>query len=258
MKTWLLPGLMSLFITPLNAAPACQISSPEQQAALLELYTSEGCSSCPPTEAWLARLSEADYSPRQLIPIALHVDYWDDLGWKDPFAKAAFTQRQKHHAQRNHSKTIYTPQLVLNGKDLRPRSRLESELKATSMHAPLQINLSAQYANNHQITLTTQLSSTKGNTLDDTRLYIAIAENGLSSSVKAGENTGRTLLHSHVVRRMIGPLPAQAQTTTSLQIKPDWVRDQLELIAFAESSDGKLLQAVRLGLADAGCTMPSL
>lgn len=256
MKIPLFLGLIASLSTPLNAAPGCHVTSPERQTALLELYTSEGCSSCPPTEAWLARLPEAGYDAQQLIPIALHVDYWDYIGWKDPYANPGFTQRQKLHASRNRLNTMYTPQLLLNGNDLRPRQRLKSALSAQKALASIQIELSAEYTRPSQITVTTRLASTTGRIPKRAKLYLALAENSLSSSIKAGENIGRKLRHEHVVRKLLGPRHAQAHTTMPIHTQPDWVKNKLELVAFVESDQGAVLQAVRLDLSSAECHPP--
>src|SRR6059036_3501 len=85
-----------------------------QRAQLLELYTSEGCSSCPPAEAWLSKLKDAPGLWRDFVPIAFHVDYWDSLGWKDPFAIKAYSERQRDYAASWRSRSVYTPGFVLD------------------------------------------------------------------------------------------------------------------------------------------------
>src|SRR6187399_3767261 len=93
-----------------SAATACSATSAATIPALVELYTSEGCDSCPPADRWLSSLASRGHGPDRVVPIALHVDYWDYIGWKDPYAKALFTSRQRKLAQVMRAKIVYTPQ----------------------------------------------------------------------------------------------------------------------------------------------------
>src|SRR5437763_348889 len=99
-------------------AAACLARSGTQTAALVELYTSEGCSSCPPADRWLSNLART-YTPQCVIPLALHVDYWDYIGWKDPFARREFSQRQRSLSQLQRASFVYTPQVLVQGTDFR-------------------------------------------------------------------------------------------------------------------------------------------
>ena len=107
--------LASNTVTP--SLPACSIHSPEHTLALLELYTSEGCNSCPPADRWLSNLPQRGFQADQVVPLSFHVDYWDHLGWKDRFALPAFSERQRRVVAWNAGRMIYTPQAVLHGKD---------------------------------------------------------------------------------------------------------------------------------------------
>ena len=102
---------------------SASFSSPTQQARLLELYTSEGCSSCPPADEWLSTLKDHPQLWKTFIPVAFRVDYWNYLGWKDEFSKAEYTQRQRNYARFSNLSTIYTPGFLLNGKEWRSRTR---------------------------------------------------------------------------------------------------------------------------------------
>src|SRR3569832_1871687 len=102
---------------PVADAATCNAVSGASRNSLLELYTSEGCSSCPPADRWLSHLPD----DAGVVPLAFHVDYWDRLGWRDPFAQAAFSQRQR--ARNNGTGWVYTPQVMLDGKDYRTRQR---------------------------------------------------------------------------------------------------------------------------------------
>src|SRR5881394_3774252 len=98
-------------------AGACKGASGAQTAALVELYTSEGCSSCPPADRWLSGLSAKGYAPGRVVPLSLHVDYWDYIGWKDPYGKREFSLRQRKLSQLQRMALVYTPQVVLQGRD---------------------------------------------------------------------------------------------------------------------------------------------
>src|SRR5205814_10525300 len=105
-------------------AAACLARSGTQTTVLVELYTSEGCSSCPPADRWLAGIGER-YSRRQVVPLALHVDYWDYIGWKDPYARREFSQRQRRLSQLQRLALVYTPQVLLQGADFRQWGSVE-------------------------------------------------------------------------------------------------------------------------------------
>src|SRR3954469_25856231 len=97
----------------------CTARSGDKTAALVELYTSEGCDSCPPADRWLSSLGAQGYAPDRIVPIALHVDYWDYIGWKDPYAHAAHSARQRKMARLARAAMVYTPQVLLQGRDFR-------------------------------------------------------------------------------------------------------------------------------------------
>src|SRR3981189_1363182 len=101
------------------AEPACSAYSGPRTTALVELYTSEGCDSCPAADHWLSSLFGQGFRPDQVVPLALHVDYWDYIGWKDPFAKGEFSVRQRKLAQMKRPVIVYTPQVLLQGQDFR-------------------------------------------------------------------------------------------------------------------------------------------
>ena len=109
--------IASLLVGALLAAPVhaaqCVAQSGPGTTALVELYTSEGCSSCPPADRWLASLGKR-HAPTALVPLALHVDYWDYIGWKDPYAKREFSLRQRKLSQLQRMALVYTPQVVVN------------------------------------------------------------------------------------------------------------------------------------------------
>ena len=114
-----LAGALSVSMNVATAAASCSAVSGEHTTALVELYTSEGCDSCPPADRWLSSLGGGGQVPRSIVPIALHVDYWDYIGWKDPYANREFSLRQRKLSQLQRLALVYTPQVVLQGHDFR-------------------------------------------------------------------------------------------------------------------------------------------
>jgi len=118
MKTVFL-GACLAFPGTLSVAAEARFESGPQQTALIELYTSEGCSSCPPAESWMSRLKDSPGLWKQFVPIAFHVDYWDRLGWRDRFSSQRWTERQRRYASLWQSESVYTPAVVVNGREQR-------------------------------------------------------------------------------------------------------------------------------------------
>lgn len=156
---------------------------------LLELYTSEGCSSCPPAEAWLSKLKDEPRLWREIVPIAFHVDYWDRLGWRDPFASKLWTARQYEYSARWKSTSVYTPGFVLNGREWR-----NSGVPAASTDQPGVLKLTV--ADGDVVTADFAQSGKEARRFD---LHVARLGSELQINVKAGENSGRKLLHDFVV-----------------------------------------------------------
>ena len=238
---------------PLAAAP-CTASSTPRTAALVELYTSEGCSSCPPADRWLSSLDSAARRAGDVVPLALHVDYWDYIGWKDPYGKRAFAARQRRIAALQHSTFVYTPQVVLQGRDFRGWGSAAFE------HAVARINAQPAKA---AITLSIEQSGqdalqveTAARVLDPGRrgaaaLYLAVYQNNLLSRVDAGENQGRTLAHDFVVRDWVGPIEFGAdgrlQDRRSLPLPRGTAARDTGIAAFVQDrGTAQVLQALML------------
>jgi len=186
-------GLIAAVVIANHAAAASlTISSQEWRTTLIELYTSEGCSSCPPAERWLSRIQDDPRLWKQIVPLAFHVDYWNYLGWRDRFADARFSQRQDAYQQHDYLRTVYTPGVMKNGREWRgwsygdiPKSTHEDQagiLKATIEDE----KASAQFIPVHR---------------GQSRLMLNVALLGshLSTRVAAGENAGKILRHDFVV-----------------------------------------------------------
>lgn len=160
---------------------------------LVELYTSEGCSSCPPADRWFSTLKDHPALWTQLIPLAFHVDYWDYIGWEDRFAQPGFADRQRHYAGENGMPTIYTPGLMSNGKEWRNFS-----WNAPGDPAVPTSGLLVASITNETLNVRYQPERTR----DEPKNLIvntAILGFGLTSQIDAGENTGRDLNHDFVV-----------------------------------------------------------
>jgi len=171
--------------------------STTEQTALLELYTSEGCSSCPPAEAWLSGLKESPGLWKNFVPLAFHVDYWDYLGWRDPWAARLYSDRQRAYAERWHSESIYTPGVVLDGKEWRGWPGRKDVPKAPGAKAGV-LTVRSSGTNHWQVSFAP--GSTNGANYE---VHAALLACGLSSDVKAGENRGRLLKHDFAVLTLV-------------------------------------------------------
>jgi hypothetical protein len=187
-------------------AAQCVSQSGPGTTALVELYTSEGCSSCPPADRWLATLGRR-YAPASVVPLALHVDYWDYIGWKDPYAKREFSLRQRKLSQLQRMALVYTPQVVLQGRDWRLwGSRAFDEEVARINAQPAKARLKLELLGTRAKGLEVEASAELAEPLDDAVLYLAAYQSRLESRVTAGENRGRILTHDYVVLEWLGPL----------------------------------------------------
>ena len=241
------------------AGATCQAHSGPQAGALLELYTSEGCSSCPPADRWLANLA-ASADPTRLSLLGFHVDYWDEIGWRDRFASHAYTQRQSARVRTGGSTTIYTPQVML-GARLDQRWYKPDDVAAairSEQSRPSRVGLALSVSRQSPAILADLKAMPLGPVPESAQLYLAIYQNQLSSSVKAGENAGVTLRHEHVVRGFWGPWPiTQTGAAQTLRITPPKGAElaQLGLTAFVQDArTGETLQALSLPLT--GCAVP--
>lgn len=222
-------ALFLLWIPRVHAA-SDSISNP----VVVELFTAEGCSSCPPADALLAKLDQMrDAGPPVLI-LGEHVDYWNHLGWKDRFSSADFTRRQRLYASHFGLNSVYTPQMVIDGR-YQIVGNDEADVRQT-------ISLAAQEARKVAVVLSWKSSAlmveARGTDASPADVFIAITENGLSTSVARGENGGRTLRHSGVVRelRRLGSLShGEFSATVPLKVKADWKTENLRAIVFAQN-----------------------
>lgn len=241
---------MLLSIRALSAQPAstCEAGSAGHRVALLELYTSEGCNSCPPADRFLRSLADRGFDSGKVVALAFHVDYWDGLGWRDRFAHPAFSARQRLAADRAGARFVYTPQFLLDGRDLAQGwlsgNFADKVASINRQRASAGLRVSQRLLRD---TLEATLSIDVG-TASTADLFVAVLESGLASAVKAGENSGKLLEHDSVVRVLEGPLPAASQSI-AIPLLSHWNRGRTEVAVFVqERSSGKVLQALAMPL----------
>jgi hypothetical protein len=252
-RIYIILSVCALLPPGLTAAAGCDARSGAARAALVELYTSEGCDSCPPADQWLSGFPSNGLGRTRVVPLAFHVDYWDYIGWKDAYARPEYGDRQRKNVARVRSGFVYTPQVIVSGADFgkwnTPRfGERVGEINGNPPGADIVLNVRD---GNGALEVTARASA-KQATASGAVLYIALYENGLSTQVKAGENSGRTLKHDYVVRELVGPLTLEAgglDVSRSMPLRPEWQRRNLGVAAFVqESGNGEVLQALALPL----------
>jgi hypothetical protein len=243
--------LLSISVAVSAAAGQCTAESGPRTAALVELYTSEGCSSCPPADRWLSSLgSRGDWG--RVVPIALHVDYWDYIGWKDPYAKREFSLRQRKLTHLQRMALVYTPQVMLQGRDFRgwgspAFDQAVARINARPAAAHIRLEIAGLESGGLRVRALAGLLDVAQS---DAALYLAAYENRLESRVTAGENRGRRLLHDYVVLEWQGPFAFSApalQEERLLPLLPKAVRANSGVVGFVQNRrSGEVLQALML------------
>jgi hypothetical protein len=251
--------LLGVFPLAHAQAPSSEIKSSTPGASqagvpvLVELFTSEGCSSCPPADVILQRLD--DYQPisgAQLIVLSEHVTYWDQEGWKDPNSSTAFTDRQSAYETALGEKEPYTPQFVIDGSQsvsLEKLKSLEDALNKAKDNAKIPVritNVSPDPSNPATLRVHVETDTNPGKHNAD--VYVALALNHVESQVLRGENGGKHLIHVAVLQQLnrVGKLPKGKSFAQDVQVKlkPNEDLKDIRLVAFAqESGQGKLLGA---------------
>ncbi|HEX5091735.1 MAG TPA: DUF1223 domain-containing protein [Burkholderiales bacterium] len=244
--------LLATAMTSLQAQE-CKARTGPRTTALVELYTSEGCNSCPPADRWLQSLGAQGFAPARVVPLSLHVNYWDYIGWKDPYAQQRFSDRQRKLAQVWGARLVYTPQVVLQGHDFRGWGGKDFEarvgrINAQPARASIALQIGAGRPDMLETTVEAALADPAGQ--EDAVLYVASYENKLVSRVLAGENEGRTLQHDYVVLEWVGPIPfkrGQLVERRSLPLLPKAVRAHSGVAAFVQNRrSAEVLQALML------------
>jgi hypothetical protein len=239
-----------------SLAQSCSKQSPNYSVALFELYTSEGCSSCPPADKFVSDLRNSNFAPDQAVLLSMHVDYWNYIGWKDVFSKRVFTERQRWLSDLVGSRTIYTPEVFMGGREVRGgvsgwRSTVPETVKRiNSRPAQADINISLGKLSGNSLAVAVNAKAKQNGTL-----FVALVENDLVTKIKAGENSGVTLKHDYVVREWIGPINLSgnaSQTTAALSraitVPAGANAKNLGVAAFVQNEKGEVLQALSLPL----------
>ncbi|MEQ1513410.1 MAG: DUF1223 domain-containing protein [Lysobacteraceae bacterium] len=245
-----LTGLaLASFATGAVAADTCSVRSGAQTVPLIELYTSEGCSSCPPADRWLSsKLRSGEFQANWL---AFHVDYWDDLGWPDRFASHLYTERQRRRVNAAGQSTVYTPQVMIGSQvqtNWRAAPMVHRALDAQrgAAQAGLALQLDHDTAKGRQLRLGAVRSGPGGAAA---QVWLAQTVDGVKTEVRAGENGGVTLDHDRVVTKLWGPW-ALGATPFAKAIEVDLGQGAWGLTAFVQEGNGRVLQSLRLAPAD--------
>jgi hypothetical protein len=198
--------------------------------AVVELFTSQGCSSCPPADVVLSELGKEKFDG-VVVPLAFHVDYWNHIGWTDPFSSPRWSERQRAYAAAMKSTQVYTPQVVINGREQlvgsygsRVRAEIAKQLKSDARGT---VAIRSVRSNGNDVTIEFDASMTGA-----ADVHVALYENGVTTSVASGENAGRKLTNDFVVRAM-KTAPAGAKSIT-LPLDARWRTQQLGVAVFLQ------------------------
>lgn len=231
-----------LFTTTRAATSITQSPPPPSVArrpVVLELFTSEGCSSCPPADELLKKLDESGHvGDVEILAIEEHVDYWDQQGWRDPFSSHDWTERQEQYSHELHD-GVFTPQLVVNGAlELvggSGQKAFETIVQAAKMPAAkLSVSIDEVSPKSVRCVVAIENAPPEARSAD---IWLAVTERGLSSNVLRGENQGRNLVHAAVLRsltRVRMPQPGSSQATASVSLDKAWKPENLRVVAFMQ------------------------
>lgn len=233
------------------------VGTASSAAVLVELFTSEGCSSCPPADKLLTDLEQTQpIKEAQVVALSEHVDYWNRLGWKDPFSSAEFTRRQTEYSRVLGNEDIYTPQMIVDGRTefVGSKRGLAFEAIAKAAQSPkADVKLVFTKSAANSVTLSLGLENvpevSRG---DKAEVMLAITENGLLSKVSRGENSGRQLAHSVVTRKLIkiGAVEGKAfSAEPTIRLDSTWKLQNMKAVVFVqERSSRRVLGAAAIKL----------
>jgi hypothetical protein len=240
------PLLAALAVTALTGGPALADDRPG--VAVVELFTSEGCSSCPPAESLLNALDvESRRSGARVYALAFHVDYWNYLGWIDRFSTKAFAERQRVYGQALEGGRVYTPQMVVNGRVAfvgSSRARARAAV-AAALDRGAQVEVDVEARREGRVARATV--NAKGAPADAT-VHVALVANDLRSDVTSGENRGRRLVHRGVVRALRSVRASALPAAVSFELPDDVKPEQLEVVAFVQARSLEVAGADRAAL----------
>ncbi|WP_421832390.1 DUF1223 domain-containing protein [Limnobacter sp.] len=260
-------GTGALALLGLGSSPAlaqqgsCNWTSPAERMIVAELYTSEGCSSCPPADRWLSSQLTTPERANNILALSFHVDYWNYIGWEDPYSKKQFTERQYGHKRAGNVSQIYTPQYVFSNREVRRWGQaglIPQRLAAMQQDkAPvgLQVSLERKAANQVEVKVKTEWLDER---YSGGRVFVAFYEDNLSQQVKAGENRGELLKHDRVVRHLSEA--KKVSPTAKVQVfkhtlPADWNQNNVGLGVIVENNESNtVLQALNAPRALGQCS----
>jgi hypothetical protein len=210
-----------------------KVKPSEKGFTVLELFTSEGCSSCPSADELMQKYAARD----NVFVLSYHVTYWNRLGWKDKFSQPSFDERQYNYSAKFKHDGVYTPQVVINGGYECVGSRgseIEKQVQSTQAMSPTNTLTVSQKISDNNVEANCEVSGD----ITGKTLHLVLVETALSSNVKSGENSGRTLQHANVVRAtQIQPLNANKNYTTHFTLDSDWKKQNCKIIAFTQDEN---------------------
>lgn len=234
-----------------SATPKPQPAASARQPVLVELFTSEGCSDCPPADALLAVMDRRQpFASADIIAVEEHVDYWDQDGWRDPFSSSKWTQRQNEYVFSQHTGSPYTPEMVVDGEEgfvgsKGAAAKAAIEKAAENKKARIEIS-EVEPATDKSVTLKISVGSLANvDPRETAEVFLAITETGLHSAVTAGENAGHELQHSPVLREMkvIGVAGKNGQDgfagEQTVKFDPNWKLENLRAVAFVQDKKSR-------------------
>jgi hypothetical protein len=225
---------------PLFAAPIT-FESGETRVALVELFSSEGCSSCPRADAWMGAMKNSPDLWQKLVPVVFHVDYWDRLGWPDRFASAAFTERQRRYASAWHTNSVYTPGFVVNGREWRGWFDGKT-LPVAPRDTVGKLRITQRDSQHAEVAFTPA-----GKTPDALSVEVALLGSGLKTDVQRGENAGRKLGHDFVVlhHQRVKLVPGDGRFSAAVALPEKMPAPAAAIAAWVSAGDSQEpLQAV--------------
>jgi len=234
-------------------AAVCEAASGTRLLPLVELFTSEGCDSCPPADRWLTSKFPAPAAGASASVLAFHVDYWDRLGWKDRFATARFTERQYAAMRAGGETFVYTPQVLVQGRDTRHWEGSAAidkvaAARARASRADVKLVIDSVAADAVDTRLVVRVGEQA--LYKRAEAWLAYTDSRLTSDVKAGENRGVRLTHDHVVRTLAGPFTLDAQgrldTAVHVPLPAERGRDAALVAVVQDARNGEVLQTLSL------------
>ncbi len=232
-------------------ATQLSITSRDTITPVVELYTSEGCSSCPRADNFITELGKTFDREFHAVALAFHVDYWNYLGWLDPYSKPEFTARQRKVGSFNKQQSIYTPEIVVAGKESRGGVNVVERIKQNNkQQSVVTIRLNLQATNDQRLAVVLAIDNQAIGS--DAVVYTAIYENNIVRDIGGGENKGRMLTHNYVVRYWSDPLQLShglTQKRLSLNLDKEWAVQNLGFaVVVLNRENGKTLQALNTPL----------